>query len=149
MKKVLLLLFVCLWTGCGEKEELRIPLRQVYLELHLDAEDMELKNVNHSKVYTRRVNEFDRIGFGGIIVYHSPFDTGYGSYVAYDRSCPHEAESSTVVAVEEQGDLYAVCPKCKSEYELTTGYPTKGSVSKYRLQQYRVQGTGSKLIVSN
>ncbi|MDL2245600.1 hypothetical protein LJC54_08910 [Parabacteroides sp. OttesenSCG-928-J18] len=149
MKRVVLICLVLTIIGCGETEELRIPFRQVYLELHLDGTDMELNSVNHSKVYAKRVNEFDRIGFGGIIVYHSPFDTGYGSLVAYDRSCPYEAESSTVVVVEEQGDLYAVCSKCKSKYELTSGYPTQESISKYRLQQYRVQGTGSKLFVTN
>lgn len=142
------LIVVLLMLSCAKTEEARIPYREVYLELDLTFEDKDLLNVNNSKIFTSRRNAADRIGFGGVIVYHSPYDSGYGSYVAYDLACPYEAEASTKLSIDpESAGVYVICPKCQSRYELATGFAESSSISTYRLQQYMIQQSGSKLIV--
>lgn len=138
-------LLVLLMISCVHTEEVRIPYRPVYLKLYLNYEDKELLSSGNSKIYTAKdVTASERAGFGGVIVYYSP----YGNYVAYDLACPYEASTSSLIEVKEQGSLYAVCPHCKSEYDLTLGYPKKGSVSTYRLQPYNVyHQSASELVV--
>jgi len=147
MKRFLVCLTILSIVSCTKTEEMRIPYRQVYLELDLDFQDKDLVAVNNSKTYTKQVNAFDKLGFGGVIVYHSP----YGGFVAYDLACPYEAEAGTKVAVDpESAGVYVVCPKCKSRYELANGFAEPGSISSYRLQQYEIRSqTSSKLIVQH
>lgn len=147
MKRLLVCLAVLLLTiSCGEKEEPRIPYRPVNLELHLADRDKALVGLNTHKLYTAKVSATDKLGYGGVLVYHTVFD----DFVAYDLACPYEANASTRVAVDEEEDLYVVCPACGSKYELTTGRPEPGSVSTYRLQPYNVyRQSASNLIVQH
>lgn len=154
MKKVLFCLLIILCVSCAKEEEARIPYWPVYLELDLDFEDNELLSSFHHKIYTSsNINpNIERPGFGGVIVFHGE-DFGNGPYQAYDLSCPYEAQKNVLLTLK-QGDIYAECPVCKSKYELTSmGFPTEGSVSTYRLQQYNVRkvasNVGTKLIVTN
>jgi nitrite reductase/ring-hydroxylating ferredoxin subunit len=145
MKKIVYCLLLLCAVGCTKVEEARIPYCPVYLELDLTFNDKILTSPNSHKIYSSREYAMDGLGFGGIIVYYSPF----GSYLAYDIACPYEVDASIVVSVDESG-LYAVCPVCGSKYELTHGYPTKESVSTYRLQPYWVYSySSSKLIVQH
>lgn len=150
MKRLLLFLIAVMLLGCSKSEEYRIPYYPVYLELDLAFEDKALLNYNTSIIYnSKNTSAIERTGFGGVIVYHSSIDMGHGEYVAYDLACPYEASSSTKISPDDSG-LYAVCPACKSKYELTYGFPEKGSVSTYRLQLYSVyKQSDSKLIVQN
>ncbi len=154
MKRVLFCLITLLAVSCAKEEEARIPYRNVYLELDLAFEDKDLVSLFSHKIYTtKNINlNTERAGFGGVIVFHGE-DFGNGPYQAYDLACPYEAESSTLLTIEA-GGIYAVCPKCQSKYELTSsGFPAQGSVSKYRLEQYKVSAVpstvGTKLIVHN
>jgi nitrite reductase/ring-hydroxylating ferredoxin subunit len=135
--------------SCAKTEEARIPYYPVNLKLYLNFEDKELLSSGNSKIYTAKdITASEKAGFGGVIVYHSPY--AYGEYWAYDLACPYEASTSSLIEVKEQGNLYAVCPHCKSEYDLTLGYPKQGSVSTYRLQPYNVyHQTASELVVLN
>jgi nitrite reductase/ring-hydroxylating ferredoxin subunit len=147
MKHLRYCLVVLLLISCTKTEEVRIPYRPVYLKLYLSFEDKELLSPGNFQIYTvKDVTALERVGFGGVIVYHSPF----GGYVAYDLACPYEAKTSSLVEVREQGSPYAVCPHCKSEYDLSLGYPREGSVSTYRLQPYNVYTqSATELVVQN
>lgn len=142
-----LCLLVLLLISCTKTEEARIPYRPVNLKLYLNFEDKELSSPGNSRIYTAKdVTATERAGFGGVIVYHSP----YGDYVAYDLACPYEAKTSSLVEIKEQGSPYAVCPHCKSEYDLSLGYPREGSISTYRLQPYNVYPqSATELVVLN
>jgi len=145
MKRFWYCLVVLLIVSCTKTEEVRIPYRQVNLRLYLNDKDRELLNPNNSKIYTSKSLYGDKLGFGGVIVYYSPF----GSHVAYDLACPYEASANSLIEVENQGDPYAICPHCESKYDLTNGISMEG-ISTYRLQQYKVYyQSASELVVQH
>lgn len=147
MKRIGYIIFVLLAFSCGESEVLRIPYRQVYLDLDLTFEDRDLLNMTFSKTYISGagLSAKERAGFGGVYVYFSP----QGYYVAYDLACPYEAVATTRIKIKEQGDSHGTCPLCETKYDLESGYPLEG-VGKYRLQPYIVlRPNASKLIVQN
>ncbi|MDF9829346.1 hypothetical protein [Parabacteroides sp. PF5-6] len=148
MKRFWCCLVVLLIVSCTKTEEARIPLQRVYLELDLTFEDKELLNLTFSKTYIRgtsNLSEKEYTGFGGVYVYYSP----QGYYVAYDLACPVEAVASTRIKIEKQGDAHAICPQCKTKYDLESGYPLEG-IGTYRLQPYIIsRPSASKLIVRN
>ncbi len=140
---LLLALLACF--ACTEKVEVRIPSRQVYLELDLTYNDKALNTLYASKIYTPsnidQANE--HTGFGGVLVFHGDNDVFY----AFDAACPHEAQANVTVVVEE-GGIDAVCPKCGSRYELLYGLgnPVSGP-SEFYLQRYPVSRSGNKIFV--
>lgn len=72
----------------------------------------------------------------GIIITKGPDD-----FYAYDRTCPHDYEldkSVVAVNIDQNGFAKAVCPKCKTVYELISfGTPSSG-VGRYPLKNYKV-----------
>jgi nitrite reductase/ring-hydroxylating ferredoxin subunit len=137
--------------SCTDAYDHPIPSYPVYLLLDLTFEDKELKAPGSYREYTvRDINPGlgERVGFGGILVVHT---TMLNEYRAFDRACPHEAQSGVTVEVDGEG-LNAVCPRCGTKYEvivgLATGAPVEG-VSRYGLRSYGITLSGSRLIVKN
>ena len=72
---------------------------------------------------------------------------GY-TYVAYDAACPGEASRNVSVEVLEDGLGTAECPKCHTQYNLSSGgFPT-GEGTEY-LKHYKVTVSGTSLQVRN
>lgn len=82
-------------------------------------------------------------GYAGIIVGNSTFN----GYCSFDLSCPYEYKQynrKTAVDLQTDNSGKAVCPNCKSEYDLNNGgIPVKG-VSKERLKPYNVYLNGDQ-----
>lgn len=83
----------------------------------------------------------------GIIVYNTGLQ-GF-EYSAYDRTCPHcYATDGASVAVNLDG-VYAVCPKCDTNYALgASGLPQSGP-GQYYLKNYKTGYTGTNVRVWN
>lgn len=77
------------------------------------------------------------LGYAGLVIGNSSFN----GYCAFDLACPYDyKEFNTKVAVELQvnGVGKAICPKCKTEYDLNNGgIPIQGK-SNERLKPYKV-----------
>jgi nitrite reductase/ring-hydroxylating ferredoxin subunit len=118
----------------------------VYLRLDLSNKDKELRPINSSKAYTEKnINmNIERAGFGGVLVVHAVDDR----FHAFDLACPHEASRSVLLAADEN-NLYAVCPRCGSKYDIAFGTGAPEGVSKYYLKRYTVSESNSQLTVSN
>ncbi|MDR3142005.1 MAG: (2Fe-2S)-binding protein [Tannerellaceae bacterium] len=146
------LLFITI-SSCDKKYVSNIPNFPVYLELDLRFEDRDLLSVQAYKVFTsKNINQaIEKTGYGGVLVYHG-LSTAATSYYAFDISCPHEANRSVVVEVDDAG-IYAVCPKCGSKYELLNGIgnPVSGPSQQegYYLKSYTVTANGDKIIIRN
>ena len=103
---------------------------------------------------TFSVNKYNLyLGYGGLIVGNSPFN----DYCAFDAACPYDYKNSrkkVIVELQTDGMGKAVCPECKTEYDLNNGgIPVKGD-SDERLKPYRTYlsntiGGNEELVVAN
>lgn len=83
----------------------------------------------------------------GIIVYNTGLQ-GF-EYSSFDRTCPHcYVTDGASVAVSVDG-VYAVCPRCATNYAMgASGLPQTGP-GQYYLKNYRTGYTGSSVRVWN
>lgn len=104
-----------------------VPERRINQSINLDYHS-ELNAVGNSK-YFARING-SNVGYldHGIIVTR----TEPKKFIAFDATCPHDIMADTHVEIKGS---FAVCPKCKSKFNLFTRYPFKGSVAKYPLRE--------------
>lgn len=76
-------------------------------------------------------------GYGGVLLVGDI----YGNPIAYDLACPYEAQPEIRIAVDNSA-YDAVCPVCKSTYDVFAGYgrPTSGPAAErgYGLRRYSV-----------
>ena len=131
--------------SCNDNVQSSIPIFPVYLELNLATTYTTFKdNINESLTFVKRINEIDRIGFGGILVYVG-FD---GQYYAFDMCCPYEAEQNVRVYPNDIGQ--AVCEKCSSVFDIGYGIgnPSSG-LAKEVLKRYRAALSGNILLITN
>ena len=81
----------------------------------------------------------------GIILYHAQPD----EYYAYDRTCPHCFVADSISKAVNIDGIYAVCPRCSTNYFLSSyGQPFTGP-SQYPLKNYRTGIYGNSLHVWN
>lgn len=93
-------------------------------------------------------------GFGGVLLVMG-LDAVTGNYapLAYDAACPVEARASVKVEIDPNS-LEAVCPQCKSHFNVLTGSggPVSGQAytNRYGLRMHRVYQSqlGGYIIVS-
>jgi nitrite reductase/ring-hydroxylating ferredoxin subunit len=146
MKHIFFCLLVLTGSSCEKAFISSIPNYPVYLELDLAFEDNALIPVLAYKIYTpQNVNQaVEKTGFGGVLVFH-----GIGAYYAFDTACPHEVSRSVTVDVDNE-HLYAVCPRCQTKYDLTSGVanPVSGPGHE-QLKSYRVWSNDNKIYVGN
>ena len=83
----------------------------------------------------------------GIIVYNTGLQ-GF-EYGAFDRTCPHcYANDDVSVAVNVDG-VYAICPRCSTNYALGgSGLPQSGP-GQYYLKNYHTSFTGYSVRIWN
>ncbi|GHT36970.1 hypothetical protein FACS189435_0990 [Bacteroidia bacterium] len=146
MKRCFFLLLMGL-MACNATYHSSIPSLPVYLELDLGFQDKDLVPLQAFKIYTKKnvTLAVERTGYGGVLVYHA-LDN---NYYAFDAACPHEANASITVQIDESR-LHAICPKCQSNYDLSYGNanPVEGP-SREALKRYPLTLSGNKIYVRN
>lgn len=146
----ILIVTLLVTSSCNKKNDV-IP--DVVVDFYLDLDDPRFISLNaiggSITVNSSTNNEHYASGFSGsgIIV-----TRGVDEFFAYDRTCPHDyALDGAVVKVEIDNTVFAkaVCPKCKSTFELISfGTPSSG-VSRYPLKNYRTSFAGRYIRVWN
>ena len=138
-------------TGSCNKKNDVIP--DVTVDFFLDINDprfVDLGAIGGCVTVNSSTNN-DRYASGyagsGIIV-----SRGVDEFFAYDRTCPYDftLDGSVVqINIDPTGFAKAVCPKCKSTFELISyGTPASG-VSQYPLKNYRTSFDGRYVRVWN
>ncbi|HEX2968166.1 MAG TPA: hypothetical protein VHO46_03605 [Bacteroidales bacterium] len=140
-----------LLTGSCHKKNEVIP--DVTVDFYLDINDVrfiDLNSIGGSVLINNSTNN-DRYAAGfsgnGIIV-----TRGVDEFFAYDRTCPHDyALDGTITRIDldPSGFAKAVCPVCKTAYELLSfGTPSSG-VGNYQLKRYHTDFDGRYIRVWN
>lgn len=93
--------------------------------------------------YVLPFNATDACGYGGVLVFVS-----LNGYDAYDLACPNCANAQLCRPCVIDG-MYAVCPECGEEYDLTSGYavPQHG-ISREALRRLAISDMGGKLTIT-
>ena len=144
---MLSLLLAFQFVSCDDSIQSSIPDYPVILDLNLTSTYATFKNsVNEFIVYDKRINEVDRIGFGGIIVY-SGFDL---NYYAFDMACPYEAKRTILVHPDTTGLPQVICKTCGSIYDVSNGFgnPTSGPANEV-LKRYKTNMSVDILYIRN
>jgi nitrite reductase/ring-hydroxylating ferredoxin subunit len=139
-------------VSCNRKNDV-IP--DVTVDFTLDVNDpqfvLELNAIGGSVTVNSSTNNWGRFAAGyagnGIII-----SRGVDEFYAYDRTCPHDYaldEQAIRIDIDPTGFAKAVCPKCKTSYELISfGTPSSG-VGRYPLKNYRTSFDGRWVRVWN
>lgn len=149
--KTYLLLFVATFlSGCDDSYVSSIPSYPVSLQLHLTSTYPTFKNsTNQFLLFEKRVNETDRIGYGGILVCTgiSLDDSGNTIYYAFDMACPYEAKKDVRVYPVKDVDQVK-CEKCGSVYNVGYGWgdPASGPATEI-LKRYKTSLSGDVLYI--
>lgn len=142
-----------LTLSCNREKNEVIP--DITVDFTIPFSDPEFFDLYYSPGTSALISSFHRhLGLGtagfdnsGIIVYN----TGLQGleYAAYDRTCPHcYVTYDASVAVNIDG-VYAVCPRCSTNYALgASGLPQSGP-GQYYLKNYRTSFTGYSVRVWN
>lgn len=128
------LILIALLCSCNTEYFNSIPDARVNFKVYPYDIDPKLLPVTGSSTYTVARTAGERVGYGGLLVYHGS-ESSTDVYYAFDLSCPYEAKVDIRVVVENT--LFARCPICKSKYEIFSGIgnPVEGP-SKYPLKRY-------------
>jgi hypothetical protein len=129
---VSLLLIVIIPFSCVEEEEPALPYVRVDFSVNL-LTNTELQN-GVPLLYRG-------VGYqgNGIII----FPIGYGEmaeYKAYDATCTRNISEETTAVRVDENNVTATCPKCKTVYNLLTGYAVNQN---FHLQEYAARLDGN------
>jgi nitrite reductase/ring-hydroxylating ferredoxin subunit len=138
-------------VACNKKNDV-IP--DVTVDFMLDINDPEFVQLNAiggSVTVDAGTNNWGIYAAGyngnGIII-----SRGVDEFYAYDRTCPHDYaanEASVRINIDASGFAKAVCPQCKTSYELISfGTPASG-VGRYPLKNYKTSFDGRWIRVWN
>ena len=128
---VLLLSAAIIPFSCVEEEEPVLPYVKVDFSVNLLTNQGLLGGIPF--VYRNA----GYLGNGVII-----FPVGYGEmaeFRAYDATCTRNISEETTAVKVDENNLTATCPRCKTVYNLLTGYAVNQN---FRLQQYAVRRDG-------
>ena len=141
--------------GCDKVNNKEVPLYMVNLDLGTYAmwNTYGVAGVGDYRIFDRaknipanfpyNMNSFT--GYGGVLLIMA-LDSSTGSYApqAYDAACPVENRPEVTVGVDAS-NFEAVCPMCKSRYNVLTGMggPISGiaHTNKYGLRPYKARPT--------
>ena len=141
---ILCLAVVLAFSACtGNSFHSSVPTVPVYMDINILTEDPHFvtSNTGAYKEYTQKRYETDFIGYRGLLVY-----VGMDArYHAFDLACPH-----CLNRVGMQDMMYAVCPSCGEQYEMTYGYATPArGISREALRRYSTSFDGTILRIRN
>jgi hypothetical protein len=130
---VFLLLIAGFPFSCVEEEEPVLPYVKVDFSINLLTQP-DLLNGGVPLIYRNKGYK----GNGVIIV-----PKGFGDmaeFKAYDATCTRNiSEETTAVKLDENNLMTTTCPKCKTTYNLLTGYAVK---QHFHLQEYATRRDG-------
>jgi len=141
LRLFLAFLIMAIWSGCDDNYVSSIPSYPVGLQLNLTSTYSTFKNsTNQFLLFEKRINETDRIGFGGILVYSDVDldDSGNTIYHAFDMACPYEHDADIVL---KSDGYFLYCPKCGTHYDVAWGVgspDSKTGPGTERLKKYTV-----------
>jgi hypothetical protein len=144
MKYIKVLPLLILFLSCKKTDN--FPEYPVVLEFNITAAAPELAALNSYKEFTKPANINQRLGLGGILIFHTVEDKFY----AFDMACPYEVKADTKVHCNNLGVV--VCDSCHSQFYVGdgTGFVQKGQ-SKNSLKKYTVYYDASRgnILVTN
>jgi hypothetical protein len=147
MRKLILLIILLLGSvSCGDSFHSSIPdVSKFSFEVNLlQAQFQSIKNLGQYVLVLKNEHNV-KIGYGGLII----GDSYYNGYCAFDAACPVEASRDIIVELTTDGLGYAVCPKCKTKYDLNN-YGAPNGVGTEYLKHYNVnEASSDKLYVYN
>lgn len=147
MKQSVVLTLCCMLLACDGGNRTPIPDMPVLLDINLIADAPELQPILGYKTYTQPRKATERLGYGGILVYHT-VNVESQPYVAFDLACPHEAQATIRLRVLNDGTCR--CDSCSSVFMLSDG--TGFAISKpahHRLKKYSVLQSVDNLYIRN
>jgi len=131
-----------------------IPNYPVNLQLNLTSTYSTFKNsVNQYLLFEKRINTYDAVGYGGILVCSGIGldDSGNSQYYAFDMACPYEVDKDIKVYPDKDGLGTVVCEKCRSVYDVGygSGHPVSGPAkdAKEILKRYKTSLNGDNLYI--
>lgn len=149
---ILLVAFLAVTSGCQRINNKEVPNYTVHIDLgsHALWATYGVSGVGEHRIFDRaqripvnfayNANTFT--GYGGVLLIMG-LDISTGSYapIAFDAACPVENRANVRVSIDAS-NLEAVCPQCKSRYNVLTGSggPVSGRAytSKYGLRMCSV-----------
>lgn len=139
------------FTSCNDNYVSSIPNSPVNLQLNLTSTYSTFKNsVNQYLLFEKRINAYDAIGYGGILVCSGIGldDSGNSQYYAFDMACPYEVDKDIKVYPDKDGLGKVVCEKCGSVYDVGYGFgnPVSGP-AKEILKRYKTSLSGDNLFI--
>jgi hypothetical protein len=147
MRKIILLSVLLLSAvSCGDSFKSSIPdVAKFSFEANLlQAQFQSIKSLGQYVLVLKNEHNL-KLGFGGLIIGNSY----YNGYCAFDAACPVEASRDVVVTLASDGLGKAVCPKCKTVYDLNNNGAPNGVGTEY-LRHYSVIVAGEdKLYINN
>lgn len=150
MKKFCSILLLCfIQTACVEDYNTYFPVYQVNFQINLATGGLALNGIGGYYVKDpKNTVGTDKIGCGGVLVYHTAIDT----YSAFDLACPVEVSRSYLISTPDSKGI-VTCSKCGSTFNIFHGMgnPESGpAVEKKRmLKSYRTSLSGTMLNVYN
>ena len=149
MKRVVAIVSVLLLVCACETPSVvnPVPNYPVSMELNILGEDPNCTSSNIGAHMEFVVPRFptERVGYAGVLL----FVNFNEQYSAFDLCCPHCVERYHPIEVN---GMFAVCPVCGEEYDLSYGYgvPTQGIAKNY-LKTYKCNYNSltGKLVVYN
>ncbi|MDR0796102.1 MAG: hypothetical protein LBE79_08660 [Tannerella sp.] len=152
MKRYYLIFLILTLMGCE-----KIPVNPVYgpvnLGLNLLFREKALRGIPSYQIYSLSKPGIDfnpqlneRIGLGGLVVVHTPFDT----WAAFDLACPNEQTPNRNTLVEIiDGGSHAICAQCGTKYQILDGTGIAIEGKKFGLRSYHVSVSGNTGMVTN
>lgn len=150
-------LLLTLACGCDHIDSKAVPNFTVRIDLGSNAlwNVYGVNGMGEYRIFNREkgipknfpynVNTFT--GYGGILLM-----MGMDGPMAYDLSCPVELSQEITVSIDAE-NLDAVCPRCKSHYNVFSGDggPLSGVAinNKVGMRQYRVTPGNGGYFISN
>lgn len=134
MRKKFLFRLILLMLGfCSCQGENPIPDYPVNLKFNITIDAPELAAFGGYKEFTVPANATQRLGYGGVLVYHSIED----KYFAFDLSCPTEHSPTTRVRCNNLG--IATCDSCHTTYYVADGNGfVQSGEGRHALKKYSV-----------
>lgn len=149
MKKIICtILSLCLFPiACIEDNLQYFPKFQVNFQINLVTDGRALVELG-GYYEKKRDLETERVGYGGVLVYHTILD----SYTAFDRACPVDVPEICLISAPNDKGI-VTCNKCGSTFNIFygNGNPESGpAINKKRiLKPYKTSLSGTKLNVYN
>ena len=139
--RIYLAIFLVFASGFAPscKKDRRTEIPNVYVNLYLDVNSTMYLELNLVGGWVNITG-----GYRGITVYRSSTD----DFVAFERTCPHDADvESAYVSVDDSG-LTLTCASCGSRFLILDGSVVDGP-STLPLKQYYTTYDGTTLHIFN